>query len=151
MSDGVVRRMRTSLRQNSDAVPFAVQRPRHSARAVARFRLKMCRLERLRSCGTAAGTPRGIVWISKSDLVMGPVRRTSSGSVDKCIADKGRTNDRNLRRSTLRKKSLAKREPSTNDSAITASHTPRYLCAMSGSCDSSCEVPDHTTVPFSRI
>ena len=46
---GAVRPTRTSLSKDSDAVLYAAQRPRHSARAAARFRLKMDRLERLRS------------------------------------------------------------------------------------------------------
>ena len=40
---------RTSLSKDSDAVAYAAQRPRHSARAAARFSLKRGLLERLRS------------------------------------------------------------------------------------------------------
>ena len=46
---GAARRIRTSLTKGSMAVPYAAQRPRHSARAAARLALKRCRLERLRS------------------------------------------------------------------------------------------------------
>lgn len=46
---GAVRLIRTRLCKDSDAVPYAAQRPRHSARAAVRFCLKWSRLERLRS------------------------------------------------------------------------------------------------------
>ena len=44
-----VRRIRTSLSLDSDAVPYSAKRPRHSVRAAARFSLKFGRLEWLRS------------------------------------------------------------------------------------------------------
>ena len=40
---GGVRRMRTSLCKDSEAVPYAAPRPRHSARAAARLSLKLSR------------------------------------------------------------------------------------------------------------
>ena len=46
---GAVRQLQTGLSQDSEAVLFATQRPRHSARAAARFCLKRGLLERLRS------------------------------------------------------------------------------------------------------
>jgi hypothetical protein len=42
--DGAVRRMRTRLCQDSDAVSYAVQRPRHSATAAALVYLNSSRL-----------------------------------------------------------------------------------------------------------
>jgi len=44
--------------------------------------------------------------------------RTSSGPAVKSTAHKGRTNDRNLLRSKSLKKTLAKPEPSTNDTTL---------------------------------
>ncbi|WP_425433975.1 LysR family transcriptional regulator [Lutimaribacter saemankumensis] len=46
---GAVRLIRTRLCQDSDTVPYAAQRLRHSARAAVLFCLKWSRLERLRS------------------------------------------------------------------------------------------------------
>ena len=46
---GAARRIRTRLHLDRDADAYAAQRPRHSARAAARFLLKFCLLERLRS------------------------------------------------------------------------------------------------------
>lgn len=46
---GGVRQIRTGLVKDSRAAPYATPRPRHSARAAARFCLKMAREERLRS------------------------------------------------------------------------------------------------------
>jgi mono/diheme cytochrome c family protein len=46
---GAARRIRTRLHLDRDAVAYAAQRPRHSARAAALFRLKFCLLDRLRS------------------------------------------------------------------------------------------------------
>ena len=46
---GGVRRMRTRLSFPAMSICQAARRPRHSARAAARFRLKMARVERLRS------------------------------------------------------------------------------------------------------
>ena len=46
---GAGRRILTGFAKGRMAVPYAAQRPRHSARVAARFSLKMCRLERLRS------------------------------------------------------------------------------------------------------
>ena len=48
-SGGSVRQDRTCLSLDSEAGLYAVQRLRHSARAAARFCLKICLLERLRS------------------------------------------------------------------------------------------------------
>lgn len=45
---GAGRLIRTSLHKDSRPVPYAAQRPRHSARAAVRLALKMARLERLR-------------------------------------------------------------------------------------------------------
>ncbi len=41
---GAVRQMRTSLRLPQTSLPYAAQRPRHSAKAAARFSLKLSRL-----------------------------------------------------------------------------------------------------------
>jgi len=46
---GAGRLMRTSLRKDNEAVPYAAQRPRHAMSAAVRFLLNWCRLERLRS------------------------------------------------------------------------------------------------------
>lgn len=48
-AEGGVRRIRTRLCQDSEAAPYAVQIPRHSARAAARLALKRGLLARLRS------------------------------------------------------------------------------------------------------
>ena len=46
---GAARRIRTSLHKGRMVVPYAAQRPRHSARAAARLALKRGLLDRLRS------------------------------------------------------------------------------------------------------
>jgi hypothetical protein len=46
---GVVRLIRTGLHKDSRPAPYLAQRPRHSARAAARFFLKLARKQRLRS------------------------------------------------------------------------------------------------------
>ena len=46
---GAARRSRTSLHKGRMVVPYAAQRPRHSARAAARLALNRGLLERLRS------------------------------------------------------------------------------------------------------